>query len=379
MIASRSSSIHSARIATCVIFLICGASMASWAPMIPYAKARLSLDEFQLGLVLLGLGGGAMVTMPLSGLLINRFGSRTIILAAILLHSAMLPFLACAPSLWLLGAALLAFGCGIGAVDVAMNAQAVVVEQKMGKPIMSSFHGLFSVGGLVGAAGMSLLLKLGLSLTLCATSVAALSIAIGLWQFPRLLPQSEDHRVAGTKLSLPDGAVLLIGMMCFITFLAEGALLDWSAVFLKDFRSFEEESAGIGYAVFSIAMATGRLTGDMVVRKLGPVPTVRYGALVGAVGYFITVGIPWGPATLAGFILIGLGVANVVPLMFSAAGRRGDPAVTIPAITTLGYAGLLAGPALIGFFAARTSLSLALVAIGIGLLVVACSARIAKE
>lgn len=376
---SSTHSLPAARLATCAIFLICGASMASWAPMIPYAKSRLGLDEFQLGLVLLGLGGGAMVTMPLTGLLINRFGSRSIILAAILLHSAMLPLLASAPSLWLLGAFLLVFGCGIGAVDVAMNAQAVVVEQKMSKPIMSSFHGLFSLGGLVGAASMSFLLSRGLNLTLCATAVAVLSIAIGLWQFPRLLPQSEDHRVEGTKLRLPDGPVIFIGMMCFITFLAEGALLDWSAVYLRDFRSFDESSAGIGYAVFSVAMATGRLTGDMVVRKLGPVPTVRYGALIGAIGYFMTVGVPWWPATLAGFILIGLGVANVVPLMFSAAGRRGDPAVTIPAITTLGYAGLLAGPALIGFLAHRTNLSVSLSAIGIGLLVVAGSARIARE
>jgi len=373
------SNLPAARLATCAIFLICGASMASWAPMIPYAKSRLGLDEFQLGLVLLGLGGGAMVTMPLSGLLINRFGSRAVILAAILLHSAMLPLLASAPSLWLLGAFLLVFGCGIGAVDVAMNAQAVVVEQKMNKPIMSSFHGLFSVGGLAGAAGMSFLLSRGLNLTLCAAAVAVLSVAIGLWQFPRLLPQSEDHRVEGTKLKLPDGPVIFIGVMCFITFLAEGALLDWSAVYLRDFRGFHESKAGIGFAVFSIAMATGRLTGDIVVRKLGPVPTVRYGALVGAIGYFMTVGIPWTPATLAGFLLIGLGVANVVPLMFSAAGRRGDPAVTIPAITTLGYAGLLAGPALIGFLAHLTNLSVALASIGIGLLVVAGSARIARE
>jgi predicted MFS family arabinose efflux permease len=372
-------SLHAARVATCLVFLICGASMASWAPMVPYAKERLGLNEFQLGVVLLGLGGGAMVTMPLSGLLINRFGSRTIILAAILLHSAMLPFLTFAPNMWVLGGFLLLFGCGIGAVDVAMNAQAVVVEQKMAKPIMSSFHGLFSVGGLVGAAGVSILLRRGMDLTLCAVLVSALSIVIGIWQFSRLLPQSEDHKVQGTKLTLPNGAVIFIGMMCFITFLAEGALLDWSAVFLKEARSFHESTAGIGYAVFSVAMATGRLTGDAVVRRLGPVNTVRYGALLGAFGYFLAVSAPWPPVALAGFVLIGLGVANVVPLMFSAAGRRGDPAVTIPAITTLGYAGLLAGPALIGGLAYVTSLPVALAAIGVALLLVASSARIVKE
>jgi len=353
--------------------------MASWAPMVPYAKARLGLNELQLGLIMLGLGGGAMVTMPLSGLLINRFGSRAIILAAILLHSAMLPFLTLAPNAWMLGGILFLFGCGIGAVDVAMNAQAVDVELKMAKPIMSSFHGLFSVGGLVGAAGVSLLLRWGMNLTLCAVLVAALSIVIGFWQFPRLLPPAEGHKVGGTKLTLPKGPVILIGVMCFITFLAEGALLDWSAVYLKFSRGFAEEAAGIGYAVFSIAMATGRLTGDLVVRKLGPVPTVRVGALVGALGYFLAVGVSWWPMALAGFVLIGLGVANVVPLMFSAAGRRGDPSVNIPAITTLGYAGLLAGPALIGGLAYLTSLPVALAAIGVLLLVVSSSAKLVKD
>jgi predicted MFS family arabinose efflux permease len=371
--------LSAARLATCAIFLICGISMASWAPMVPYAKERLALNDLQLGLIMLGLGGGAMVTMPLSGLLINRFGSRAIILTAVLLHSAMLPLLTLAPNAWMLGGFLFLFGCGIGAVDVAMNAQAVDVELKMGKAIMSSFHGLFSVGGLIGAAGVSLLLRGGTNLTSCALAVVALSVAILLWQFPRLLPPKEGHKVAGTKLTLPHGPIILIGAMCFITFLAEGALLDWSAVYLKFSRGFAEETAGIGYAIFSVAMAVGRLTGDFVARKLGPVPTVRFGSLVGALGYFLTVSAPWWPVSLCGFLLIGLGVANAVPLMFSAAGRQGDPNVNIPAITTLGYAGLLAGPALIGGVAYLTSLPIALAAIGILLLVVASSANLVKE
>lgn len=347
--------------------------------MVPYAKERLALNDLQLGLIMLGLGGGAMVTMPLSGLLINRFGSRAIILAAVLLHSAMLPLLTLAPNAWMLGGFLFLFGCGIGAVDVAMNAQAVDVELKMGKAVMSSFHGLFSVGGLIGAAGVSLLLRGGANLTMCALAVVALSVVILFWQFPRLLPPKEGHKVAGAKLTLPHGPIILIGVMCFITFLAEGALLDWSAVYLKFSRGFEEETAGIGYAIFSVAMAVGRLTGDFVARKLGSVPTMRFGSLLGALGYFLTVGAPWWPLSLCGFLLIGLGVANAVPLMFSAAGRRGDPNVNIPAITTLGYAGLLAGPALIGGVAYLTSLPIALAAIGILLLVVAASAKLVKD
>lgn len=347
--------------------------------MVPFAKIRLGLNDAQLGLILLGLGGGAMLTMPLSGLLINRFGSRAVMLAAILVFSAALPFLTVGSNPWLLGAFLFLFGGGIGAVDVAMNAQAVVVEQKMARPIMSSFHGLFSVGGLIGAGGVSLLLDRGIDLTFCALCVSALGVGIGFWQFPKLLPHSQDSKIQGTKLTLPHGSVLVIGVMCFITFLAEGALLDWSAVYLKFFRGFSETNAGIGYAVFSVAMAVGRLTGDKVAHKLGPVSTVRYGALVGAAGYFFTLGAPSSTVSLAGFALIGLGVANVVPLMFSAAGRRGNPSVTIPAITTMGYAGLLAGPALIGGIGQLTSLPAALALVGIALLAVAASARIVRN
>ncbi len=346
--------------------------------MVPYAKTRLALNDAQLGLILLGLGGGAMLTMPLSGLLINRFGSRAVMLAAIIVFSAALPFLTFGANPWLLGGFLFLFGCGVGAVDVAMNAQAVVVEQKFARPIMSSFHGLFSVGGLIGAGGVSLLLDRGLNLTVCAIWVSVLCLGIGIWQFPKLLPHAQDSKIQGTKLTMPHGTVIVIGVMCFLTFLAEGALLDWSAVYLKFFRGFSETNAGIGYAVFSVAMATGRLTGDAVAHKLGPVPTVRYGALMGAVGYFLAIGIPNGMASLVGFALIGLGVANVVPLMFSAAGRRGDPSITIPAITTMGYAGLLAGPALIGGVAQLTSLPLALAAVGVSLLAVSASARIVR-
>lgn len=347
--------------------------------MVPYAKTRLALNDAQLGLILLGLGGGAMLTMPLSGLFINRFGSRVVMLAAILVFSAALPFLTLGTSPWLLGGFLFLFGCGVGAVDVAMNAQAVVVEQKIARPIMSSFHGLFSVGGLIGAGGVSLLLDRGLNLTICALCVSALCIGIGLWQFPKLLPHAQDSKIQGTKLTLPHGSIIVIGVMCFLTFLAEGALLDWSAVYLKFFRGFSETNAGIGYAVFSVAMAVGRLTGDRVAHKLGPVPTVRYGALLGAVGYFLALGLPNGMASLTGFALIGLGVANVVPLMFSAAGRRGDPSITIPAITTMGYAGLLAGPAMIGGVAQLTSLPVALGAVGVSLLAVSASARIVRH
>jgi fucose permease len=289
----------------------------------------------------------------------------------------MMPLLAFVSNPWLLAVALYVFGMGIGAIDVAMNAQAVIVEQRYGRPIMSFFHGLFSVGGLSGALGMSLLLDRGWNLTACASGVAVLAVVICLASFSRLLPRREDAPVEGSVLALPHGPVVLVGVLCFICFLAEGAMLDWSAVFLKFFRGFSAADAGIGYAIFSLAMSMGRLTGDRVVHRFGPVPTVRWGALVAAAGYFIAVLAPGG--ALPGFALIGIGISNVVPLMFSAAGRIANPSVSLPAITTMGYAGLLAGPALIGFVGHVATLPVALALVGFGLLFVSASARIAAK
>lgn len=352
--------------------------MSAWAPMVPFAKTRLGINDADLGLILLALGGGAMLTMPLSGVLINRFSSRATMIGGAIVMVGALPFLASAPTPLLLGVSLFCFGAGCGALDVAMNAQAVVVEQKMNKIIMSSFHGLFSVGGLLGAVIVSFLLNQGLSILGAALGIVALAGVIGLIFFRQLLPPSEDHKVTGSALVLPRGPVVVLGVLAFISFLAEGALLDWSAVFLRFERGFSVDNAGIGYAIFSAAMTVGRFTGDRVAHALGPVPTLRYGALLAAAGYFLFVLVPYDWASFVGFAGIGLGLANVVPLMFSAAGRLKDlsPSISIPAVTTMGYAGLLAGPALIGFIGHATNLLVGLGGVGVALLVVAASARV---
>jgi len=349
--------------------------------MVPYAKARLGLDGAALGMLLLALGGGAMVTMPLTSVFINLFGSRRTMMGAVLVYSAALPFLTFVQHPLLMGVALFIFGAGIGAVDVSMNAQAVVVERKLARPVMSSFHGLYSVGGLMGAAGMSLLLERGFDLFICSVWVAALCLLAGVSRYFWLLPKAEDDRVTGGKLVLPRGPIILIGAMCFIGFLAEGALLDWSAVFLKFFRGVEESSAGLGFAAFSAAMVVGRLSGDYIASKVEPLKAVRYGALLAAVGYFISVMVPSTMAAMIGYGMIGLGMANVVPLLFSAAGRlpHPPPSVSIPAITTMGYAGLLVGPAVIGFAADKFTLPVALGGVGFLLVAVAASVGLLRR
>ncbi len=376
--------LQKAALATRLIFLMAGFAMASWAPMVPYAKARLHLDDADLGLVLLAFGGGSMLSMPAIGWLAGRYGNRRVIGAAGFLMCLALPVLALVSTLPLLAVGLLYFGAMLGAVDVAMNAHAVDVERLQGRAMMSGFHGLFSVGGLVGAAGMSAMLASGLPLLACALFVSLAIAVIVFSQQASLLRGAAATRGAAAPafvFRLPRGLLLLVGMLCFVIFLAEGSMLDWSALLLRDFRGTAAASAGIGYACFSVAMAVGRLTGDRLVARLGPVWTVRAGAALAAIGFLIAALLPWEATALLGFVLVGLGAANVVPVMFSAAGRlpASAPAVSIAAVTTLGYAGLLLGPALIGFVAHATTLPAALACVAALLLLVAASARVVRR
>ncbi|OOG43106.1 MFS transporter [Rhodanobacter sp. C06] len=366
---------------TRLIFLVSGIGMAAWAPMVPYAKARLVLDDAQLGLLLLAFGGGSMASMPFVGWLSHRFGNRRVIVASGWLLCLALPVLALAPNVAVLAAALLYFGVMLGAVDVAMNAHAVEVERRDGRVLMSGFHGLFSLGGLGGAAGMSALLALGLPLPLAALAVSALLAALVLYLRGGLLPNVDGAAAGHAPFRMPHGVVLLLGLLCFVSFMAEGSMLDWSAVFLRDFRGFAPSTAGIGYACFSVAMALGRLTGDRLIQRIGPVWAVRVGAGLAATGFALAASVPWSGASLAGFVLIGLGASNIVPVMFSTAGRLpgASPAIAIAAVTMLGYAGLLSGPALIGFISRLAGLPLALAVVAGLLLLVAASARIVRR
>ncbi|QRR01172.1 MFS transporter [Dyadobacter sandarakinus] len=369
--------ISSARRAVLLIFLVCGIGLSSWAPMVPFAKIALGLSEADLGVVLLALGAGAIFTMPLTGILINKYGSRRVALCAALVIAALLPLLLMASSAYQLALALFVFGSGIGSIDVAMNAQAVLVQDKYGSHIMSSFHGMFSLGGLLGSIGLGFLIRAGLSATVAAVSISAALILITLTQYKHLLPRHEEAKTDSHGLSLPQGPTLWLGIMCFIVFLAEGSMLDWSAVFLQFSRGFDPSLSGLGYASFSVAMAAMRLTGDKIIHQLGAPKVVLYGMLVAGTGLLLAVTVPIPAAALAGFVMVGLGAANVVPVFFTAAGRIPNipPAAALAAVTTLGYAGQLAGPAMIGFIADVTSLSMALGLVALLLFLVAFGYR----
>jgi sugar phosphate permease len=221
--------------------------------------------------------------------------------------------------------------------------------------MMSGFHGMFSLGGIVGAAGVAALLALGVS-TLASVAVVLGLIAIALLiSVPSLL--SYGGNSDGPLFAFPRGVVLLIGIVCFIVFMMEGSVLDWSAVFLSTHHQMAKEHSGLGYAAFACAMTIGRLTGDRIVQRLGSYRVVKFGGICAAVGVAVTL-VPSWPLGLLGYLLVGAGCSNIVPVMFSATGRQTvmPESLAVPAISTLGYAGVLAGPAAIGFISHISSL-----------------------
>lgn len=366
------------QMSTRIAYLIAGIGIAAWAPLVPYAKVRANLDEGTLGLLLLCLGVGSILAMPISGALAGRFGCRRVLSGGTTLICLALPLLATMTSLPWLVAALFLFGAGLGTVDSTVNLQAVIVERASGKTMMSGFHGMFSLGGIIGAAGVSALLGLGLS-PLGATLVVNGVLLVALFKAaPHLLPYGSES--SGPAFAIPHGVVLFIGILCFIVFLAEGAVLDWSAVFLTTERGVDTAYAGLGYAAFALTMTVGRLTGDSVVHRLGAKRVIIYGGSIAAAGFLLATLAPMWQAALLGYALVGAGCSNIVPVLYTAVGKQTlmPEAIAVPAITTIGYAGILAGPALIGFVAHGSSLSIAFGLIAISLVAVAASGKVLK-
>ena len=365
------------RLSTRLLFLIVGIANATWAPLVPLVKARAGLDEAGLGLLLLTFGVGSIAAMPSAGAAASRFGYRPVLLAGTLALGLTLPVLALASGPAALALALLLFGAGMGAVDCVMNLQAVAVERGSGRPMMSGFHGLYSLGCILGALLASGLLAAGLgagwSVLLLVGGIAVLFAAA----WPGILRADKVGERSGTALALPRGPVLVLGLLCCIVFLTEGAALDWSALFLIQRRGLDPAWAALGYAAFSVTMTAGRLAGDGIVARLGRRRVVVLGGLLAAAGLGLSVAVPAWEATLAGYALVGAGCANIVPVLFTAAGRQTamPEAVAVPAVTTLGYAGVLAGPALIGFAAQAFGLPASLLLVAALLVGVAAAGR----
>jgi predicted MFS family arabinose efflux permease len=313
----------------------------------------------------------------------ERYGSRRALLAAAPLLCLSLPLLAHAPSTPALAALLFAFGAFVGLVGVAANAQAIAVQTMAGRPIMSSFHALFSLGGLMGAGLSSLLFRAGMSVETTAAGMAAalLLLVAALGRGLVADRPTTDAPAAPARRGLPPVPVLTVGLMTFALYLSEGAVLDWGAVFFHESRGFDVATAALGYAAFSVAMATGRLLGDRVVARVGAVAVIRWGTALAALGFLTVVLAPSEALGLLGCALIGIGASNVVPTLISASARVSDlpTGAAVSTVVAMGTIGLIAGPALIGFLAQHTGLGVALGTLAAMLLAVGSAAGIVVE
>ncbi len=352
-----------ARLAVLGIFFLNGLALASWVVRIPAVQEKLTLGEGLLGLALLGAAVGALAAMPATGWLVARLGSRPVVGATALLLSVSLILPALAPNLALLVVSLVMLGASNGVLDVSMNAQAVAVEKRYGQPIMSSFHAAFSLGGLAGAAGGGVVASLGVGVLGHLAGVAALTAVAGVVAYRAMLPAGADRGGDGEPaFARPTRALAGLGIISFCVLLGEGAMADWSAVYLNGPLGTGPGFAAAGYAAFSVAMAAGRLFGDRLAQRFGPVWLVRAGAAVAAVGLGLSLAVGDPLFALVGFASAGVGFSIIFPAALSAAGRtKGVTAgPALAAVATTGYFGFLVGPPSIGFVAELTGLGGAL-------------------
>lgn len=359
-----------ARRAVSAIFFLNGAVLASWIPHIPEIKASHGLSDGRLGLVLLAMAAGAITAMPIAGAMVARFGSRTMTTIAAIAFALVLPLPILSPSVPLLAAALFILGAWNGTLDVSMNAHAVAVERRYGRPIMSSFHALFSLGGLAGAAIAGLAIASGVGrvthvLIASGVAVAIIALAVG-----RLLPTAPETSKDTPTFAWPSRALLGLGSLAFLGLLAEGAMADWSAVYLHDVLRATPGMAATGFAAFSLAMGVGRFSGDSLVLRYGSAVVLCASSTVAALGLGVALAIGAPLVAVLGFGAVGFGIANVIPILFSAAGNVPgvNAGVALAAVATTGYFGFLAGPALIGLVAEATSLR-----VGLALVSAACA------
>jgi len=343
-----------ARLAVAALFFVQGAVFANWVTRIPAIQEKLELSNSDLGCVLLGMALGAVVTMPATGWLLTRFDSRVITTMAVLGYCMVLPLLALAPNVPLLGTSLVLFGAFNGATDVSINAQGIDVEQRYGRPIMSSFHGMFSIGGMICAASSGVLASLGVypipHLLGAGILLGIVVILASNWLLSAGIETDSDEE---PLFALPKRSLLGLGVVAFCGLLGEGAMADWSAIYLQGTLNTGSGLAAAGYAVFSVTMAVGRFLGDWLTQRLGSVWMLRLGGIVASTGLGLSLLIPQPVTAIIGFACVGIGLASIVPIVFSAAGLLPGiaPGIALAAVTTTGYFGFLCGPPLIGFAA----------------------------
>jgi fucose permease len=358
-------------------FFVAGALFATWGAHVPSVKAHYALGEQSLAIAMLAAGAGSVFALLQAGRVLARHApGRVVPLMAVVCVAAVGSLLLPAHYGMLL-ALMLAYGMAAALFDVAINDEATAIERESGRRLMSGFHGMFSLGGMVGAAAWTVFAGRGVSPTQHLLGAAAVLGALALAAAPFMLRVGRQEHADGTPLSLPRGPLALLGLMAALGLVGEGAMYDWSVLYLRQELDSPAGMASLGYASFSGAMAAGRFAGDRVRARMRPATLLRASGVLGAVGMTLALAVPHPAVALAGFALVGLGFANIVPVLFSAAGQQPDvaPAHGIAAVSSVGYFGMMAGPPLIGFIAQARSLTAGLGVVIFFAIVVAAFSR----
>ncbi|WP_160007727.1 MFS transporter [Rhizobium sp. 18055] len=377
---ARSGLINRHRAAVSLLFLINGFMVGSWAPKIPEFAERLQLNKFQLGLMILVLGIGSLTLMPIAGAQIARYGSKRVVqITAICLLPGLLT-LTLAPNVFTAAVAIFLFGGFMGAMDVSMNANAVAVEQSMRRAIMSSCHAFWSLGGLIGAGlGGLLIANLGVLWHAGIATLLAIVVLIVAWSMLFADQPHPDTKKEKTRLPLVP-LPWLLGLMALFSMVPEGAVLDWGALYLREELGASVALSGFGFAAFSLTMAAMRFGGDLVRDRLGGVKTLRICTLFAIAGMLVSAFAPGAEIAILGFALCGVGISNMVPIAFSAAGNipHLKAGIGLSVVTTMGYSGMLVAPSAIGFVAEHVGFSVVFMALPVLLLVVLALSNLAR-
>lgn len=371
------------RAAVATLFFLQGLCFATWASRIPTIQQSLQLSDGELGLILLALPVGSMIALPLSGWFVTRFGSKTVVVNTLIVYSLLLVGIGLAQNITQIAAVLVFFGMAGNTANIAMNTQAVGVEARYGRNIMASFHGLWSLAGFTAAGVGTYMIGNGIIPFYHFAGVGALMLLILAVIFQYLLPNEQRTEAGNNKIfAMPDKSMLTLGLLAFFCMICEGAMFDWSGIYFKKVVNADPEWIGAGYTAFMATMAGGRFIGDYIATRFGFRRTITFSGILIATGLAIALVLPYLLTAITGFLLVGLGVSSVVPLVYSEAGKSKtlSPGVALAAVSSIGFLGFLIGPPMIGLVAGAFNLRVSFVIIAImGLSVAILVNKIKKE
>ena len=345
------------RLAVAGFFFVAGLSFASWASRIPDIKAHLALSDAALGGILFALPVGSMISLPLSGWLVAKYGSKKVVTFGILAYPLILTMIGLTAAAWQLVPVLLLFGMLGNLCNISINTQAVGVEELYGRSIMATFHGIWSLAGFSGAAIGTLMVSKSLPPFIHFAIILSISLLVVALVQRNLFPKDKLHPNQPI-FAKPDRGLLLLGLIAFSCMVCEGTMFDWSGVYFQKVVAVPKAYTTLGYAAFMGTMATGRFIGDRLITRMGKQKVLQLSGIVIATGLLIAVLFPQIVPATTGFLIVGFGVSSVIPLIYSAAGKSTSlsPGVALAAVSSIGFLGFLVGPPVIGFIAQASSL-----------------------